>query len=121
MDVPLEILDREAARAAAESSAAHAALARGQGLDAPSPLGGFRRVSSRATYQELGELGVKAPLATPLRAWVAALTLDRVLWPDAARLAAAWRAPSITVAEPGIPMLTASPRAILGRVLAEVD
>jgi hypothetical protein len=121
MDVPLEILDREAARAAAESAAAHAELARGRSLDAPNPLAGHRRVSSRATYLELGERGHGAPLAAPLRAWVAALTLDRVLWPDAARLAAAWHAPSITVAEPGIAAFTASPRALVRRVLAEVD
>jgi hypothetical protein len=130
MDLPLEILDRDVARAAGALASGHARLARGETDDAPSPLEAHRHVSSRATWLELGELGEAtgavtprpAPvLAAPLRAWVSALTLERVLWPDAVRLAAAWRAPTINVEESGVTALTDSPRALLLRVLREPD
>ena len=119
MDIPLEILDREVARAAGESAAARARLARGDVEDAANPLAAHRRVSERATWLEVGAQG--AELAAPLQAWIYALTLDRVLWPDTVRLAVAWHAPSITVAEPGIAALTESPRALLVRLLREPD
>jgi hypothetical protein len=118
MDLPLPLLDREVARAAAASSAAQAALARGD-LDGPSPLDRMRRASSRATYLELQES--PDPLAVSLRPWVAALTLDRVLFADEVRLAAARRAPSITVEEPGIGRFVTSPRDLLLRVLADPE
>jgi len=119
MDIPLEILDREVARAAGESAAARARLARGGVEDAANPLAAHRRVSERATWLEVGAQG--GELAAPLQAWIYALTLDRVLWPDTVRLAVAWHAPSITVAEPGIAALTESPRALLVRLLREPD
>ena len=116
MDVPLEILDREVARAEGELAAAWARLARGEVAVAPTPLAAHRRGSERATWLELGDRD-----AAELRAWVHALTLERVLWPDAVRLAAAWHAPSITVAETGIVPITESPRALLLRTLREPD
>ncbi|AUX27931.1 hypothetical protein SOCEGT47_085310 [Sorangium cellulosum] len=79
------------------------------------PLDPFRRVSSRTTYLELtgqtpglgAELGIASPrppappdptgLAAPLADWVHALTLERVVWADRVRLAAAWRAASIAI------------------------
>ncbi|WP_437798081.1 hypothetical protein [Sorangium sp. So ce693] len=79
------------------------------------PLDPFRRVSSRTTYLELtdktpglgAELGLASPtspaapdptgLAAPLADWVCALTLERVIWADRVRLAAAWHAPLVTI------------------------
>ncbi len=123
MDVPLEILDRQVARAEAELEAGRARLANGDAAheagDASNPLAAHRRVSERTTWQELGSR--TESLAAPLRAWIYALTLDRVLWPDTVRLATAWHAPSITVAETGIAALTESPRALLVRMLREPD
>jgi hypothetical protein len=119
MDVPIEILDREAARAAADLAAARALLAEGDLAADPGPLAAHRRVSSRATYAELAE--AQGPLAAPLRAWVAALTLERVLWADVVRFEAAWRAPTIEVAAPRVPPFTASPRDLLARALAARD
>jgi hypothetical protein len=118
MDVPLPLLEREVARAAAASAAARAALARGD-LEGPSPLARMRDASSRATYLDLCDS--PDPLAATLRPWVAALTLDRVLYVDEVRLAAAWRAPSIIVEEPGLGRFVASPRDLLHRVLADPE
>ena len=114
MEVPLEILDREVARAAGALAEAHA---RGPLAEAPNPLEPHRRVSSRATFIELAE--ASGPLAEPLRAWVAALTLERVLWASTVRRDAAWRASSITLAEPQIVAITESPRDLLVRTLRE--
>jgi hypothetical protein len=119
MDVPLEILDREAARAEAALVSARTRLARGDVDEAESPLEGFRRVSTRAAWLDLAE--APGPLAAPLRDWVFALTLERVLWADTVRFEAAWRAPSITVAEAGIVPFTGSPRDLLVRILREGD
>ncbi|MFT3766554.1 MAG: hypothetical protein QM820_13725 [Minicystis sp.] len=119
MDVPLIILDREVARAAERAMQGRARLHRGDDLDAPSPLASQRRVSSRATWVELAES--KDPLAAPLRTWVGALTLERVLWPDQARLAAAWRAASIPIEMSGIVPFVASPRDLLRCVLGEPE
>jgi hypothetical protein len=118
MDVPLEILDREVARASADLDGARARLARGE-VDVDNPLEAHRRVSSRATLLDLAGLG--EPLAAPLRDWILSLTLERVLWPDTLRRARAWRAPSITVATTGIAALTESPREMLLRTLREAD
>jgi hypothetical protein len=114
MEVPLEILDREVALAAGALATAYA---RGPLAEAPSPLEAHRRVSSRATFVELAE--APGPLAEALRAWVAALTLERVLWASTVRREAAWRAPSITLAEPQIVAFTESPRDLLVRTLRE--
>jgi len=119
MATPLPILEDEVARAAAAATEGRARLARGEHLDAPSPLDRHRRASSRATWIELGES--TDPLAAPLRPWVAKLTLERVLWADHARLAAAWRAPSIFVEESGVTPFVASPRDLLRRVLADAE
>ncbi len=125
MVIPLEILDREVARAASALTEARIRLARApldDLADAPSPLEAHRRVSTRATFAELGEVvGPGATLAAPLRAWIHALTLDRVLWRDEVRRAAAWRAPTISVGETGIAPFTDSPRALLLRMLREPD
>ncbi|WP_437647275.1 hypothetical protein [Sorangium sp. So ce362] len=79
------------------------------------PLDPFRRVSARTTYLELtgktpglgAELGLASPaspaapdptgLAAPLADWVYLLTLERVVWADRVRLAAAWHAASLTI------------------------
>jgi hypothetical protein len=119
MDVPLEILDREVAGAESAVAAARARLAQGELEDASNPLDAFRRVSTRATWIGLGE--AQGPLAQPLRAWIFALTLERVLWADAVRFETGWRAPSITVAEAGIVAFTESPRDLLLRILREGD
>ncbi|XXX77142.1 hypothetical protein WMF30_56780 [Sorangium sp. So ce134] len=79
------------------------------------PLEPFRRASARTTYLELtgktpglgAELGLASPtpsaapdptgLAAPLADWVYTLTLERVVWADRVRLAAAWHAASLTI------------------------
>ncbi len=115
MDVPLEILDREVARAEGALTAARARRSAAPG----NPLEPHRRVSTRDTWLELAE--APGPLAAAIRPWVAALTLERVLWADAVRLDAAWRAPSITLAEPQVVAFTGSPRDLLVRTLGEAD
>lgn len=101
------------------------------------PLDPWRRVSSRTTWLELsgrtpsigaelgyvdsgsGAAGAPDPtgLAAPLAEWVHALTLERVLFVDRVRLAAAWYAPSVTVDAPE--PVRASPREALLGLLAE--
>jgi hypothetical protein len=117
MDVPLPILEREVERAATAAAHGLARLARGEDLGAPGPLARLRRPSTRETWLELGES--KDPLAAPLRAWVAELTLTRVLWADHARLAAAWHTPSIPVEQSGVSAFLGSPRELLRRLLAD--
>lgn len=138
MDVPFEILDREIARAAARGRAARASLDRGETIE-DDPLDDERRVSSRDTFLDLAPrpvpprepgqpLDLAALLPRPsdehrvaLREWVFALTLDRVLWADSARLAAARRAVAITVDRTDLGRLQLSPRELIHRVIAEPD
>jgi hypothetical protein len=108
MNVLPEVLDTEVGRAATALEAARAELVRAdEAVDAPNPLASYRRVSSRATWTELGRHA--GALAEPLRRWVQALTLERVLWPDTVRLAAAWRGVSIAVDERGAAARLAPP------------
>jgi hypothetical protein len=122
MELPPILLDREVRRAAALAREAREELARrgteGTLESAPrrSPLEEERRVSSRSTYLELGEMR-DDPLLPGLRAWVLALTLERVLYPDRVRLAAAWHEASVEVEEPERGKM--SPRALFDRVLAD--
>src|SRR5262249_36690189 len=111
MDVPLEILDREVARAAAKLREARALLGRGE---RPSnPLAEERRVSSRTTYLEIA---AGDPLRDALRAWLYALTLERVLWDDTARLEASRRDMSIRIEQTELGRLEESPRQLLLRI-----
>ena len=119
MDVPLEILDREVARAAADLERARALLARGEPAGARNPLAAHRRVSSRDTCLELAE--AKGPLAAPLLAWTSVLTLERVLWADTARLGSAWHAATIPVEGAGVVPFLGSPRDLLLRILRDAD
>ena len=137
MDIPFEILDREIARASGRSRAARASLERGEAVDYD-PLDDERRVSSRDTFLDLapkplpprepGQPIDHAALLRPsddhrvaLREWVFALTLDRVLWADSARLATASRAAAITIDRTDLGRLQLSPRELLHRVIAEPD
>ncbi|WP_437278968.1 hypothetical protein WME90_48495 [Sorangium sp. So ce375] len=99
------------------------------------PLDPLRRVSSRTTYLELtgktpglgAELGLASPtspaapdptgLAAPLADWVYTLTLERVVWADRVRLAAAWHAASLTIDLPETAQL--SPYEARLRLLAD--
>lgn len=129
MDVPLEILDREVARAAALCFSARAAQRRGDASDPENPLARDRQVSSRATYIELAPkppaagtapvLSLHDPLREALREWLYTLTLERVLWEDTARFEAALRDESILIDHADLGRLRASPRSLLQRVLAE--
>lgn len=138
MKIPLEILDQEVARAAALTRAARAALHRREASELDNPLAEARRVSSRATYLELAPpppLGPDAPPVVPgappgapppgdalregLRAWIYALTLERVLWDDTVRFEAALADESILIEQPDLGRLRGSPRALLLRVLEE--
>jgi hypothetical protein len=138
MDIPFEILDREIARASSRSRAARASLERGEAVEYD-PLDDERRVSSRDTFLDLAprpvpprEPGQPVDLAALLpkpshqhrvaiREWVFALTLDRVLWADSQRVAAARRAPAITIDRTDLGRLQLSPRDLLGRVIAEPE
>ena len=138
MDIPFEILDREIARAAGRGRAARASLERGEAAS-HDPLDDERRSSSRDTFLDLAPrpvpprepgqpLDLAALLPRPsddhrvaLREWVFALTLDRVLWADSVRLAAARRAAAITVDRTDLGRLQISPRDLLHRVIAETD
>ena len=138
MDMPFEILDREIARASGRARAARASLDRGEPVEYD-PLEDDRRVSSRDTFLDLAprptpprEPGQPVDLAAflprpsddhrvALREWVFALTLDRVLWADSARLAAARRAVSVTLDRTDLGRLQISPRDLLHRVIAEPE
>ncbi|WP_437734265.1 hypothetical protein [Sorangium sp. So ce1335] len=127
-----DVTRRGPAPAAADQDSAAAAEARAR---IENPLGPFRRVSARTTYLELtgktpslgAELGIaSAPqaaapdptgLAAPLADWVYALTLERVVWADRVRLAAAWHAPSILIDVPEPARM--SPREALLGLLAD--
>jgi len=98
MDVPLPLLDHEIERAVAESRAARLELT--DGAEPAPPLEIHRRVSSRSTWLELGELAGADPLAAAERDWVHLLTLERVLWSDRVRVATAWREPTIAMRDP---------------------
>lgn len=125
MDVPIEILGREVEAAAKAVRDARARIRRGEADDERNPLDRLRRASSKATWRELGEHAragdPRGELAIAVRAWVHALTLDRVLWADEARLAAAWRAESIQIDDSDLARTTTSPRAALARMLGEAD
>jgi hypothetical protein len=138
MDIPFEILDREIARASLLGRAARASLDRGEPIE-DDPLDDLRRASSRETFLDLAPrpipprepgqpLDLAAFLPRPsdehrvaLREWVFALTLDRVLWADSARLAAARRAVVINVDRTDLGRLEISPRDLLHRVIAEPE
>src|SRR5262245_48338226 len=104
MDVSPIVLDREIARAA--QALAKARRARGPDAELDDPLAEHRRVSTRTLYDELespsGPSAPAEPLRAALRAWVAVLTLERVLSPDSARVAAAWRAETIELDKPEV-------------------
>lgn len=137
MDIPFEILDREIARASGRSRAARASIERGEAVD-HDPLDDERRVSSRDTFldlapkplpprepgQPIDHLALLRPSddhRVALREWVFALTLDRVLWADSMRLAAARRAAAITIDRTDLGRLQLSPRELLHMVIAEPD
>ncbi|WP_437622773.1 hypothetical protein [Sorangium sp. So ce1151] len=110
-----DVTRRGPAPAGADQDGATAAEARAR---LENPLDPFRRVSARTTYLELtgttpslgAELGLasqaeaSAPdptgLAAPLADWVYTLTLERVVWADRLRLAAAWHAASLFIDVP---------------------
>lgn len=121
MDLPLHMLDREVQRAEARLRAAREPLFQRGPLaaNAKNPLEDARRVSSKATFQELTERSSGDPIAAGLRSWVYALTLERVLWNDTARIAAAWHDESIEVHEPEPAHVSA--RALLERLLDETS
>ncbi|MCK6588149.1 MAG: hypothetical protein L6Q76_11240 [Polyangiaceae bacterium] len=134
MDLPLPLLDREVERAEAQARAAREALFRegpagaNAHFDAnriaylkntQNPLENARRVSSKASFEELTERSSGDPIAAGLRAWVYALTLERVLWNDTVRLAAAWHEETVELYEPEPARLSA--RSILTRLLAETS
>jgi hypothetical protein len=120
MDLPLHLLDREVQQAEARARSARDDLLRKgpKGASAANPLEDARRVSSKATFQELTERA-SDPIAAGLRAWVYALTLDRVLWNDTARLAAAWHDEVIELHEPEAARLSA--RSLFEKLLAETS
>jgi hypothetical protein len=134
MDLPPHLIDKRIRKSALAARAAREELLRRgpEAASARNPLEGDRAVSSRATYIELGERGSTPiaasdggppalppadPLIEGIRAWVYALTLERVLWPDVVRLATAWHEASVKLDDPEPARL--SPRALLERVLAE--
>ena len=120
MDVSPTVLDKEIERAARALTLGKRALSRSRVDGRGDPLAEHRLVSSRTTFQELSESGPRAPpepLRSALRAWVAFFTLERVLWEDSMRIAAAWRAETIEIERPEA--MRISPRALLLRILGE--
>lgn len=118
MDLPLHLVDREVRKADERVREAREELRRRGPAAASSqnPLEAMRRVSSKASFEELSERA-SDPIAAGLRAWVYALTLERVLWADTVRLATAWHEEAIELHEPEAVRLSA--RALLERTLAE--
>jgi hypothetical protein len=117
MDIPLEILDADIARAHAGLVVARARLAHSP--NEPNPLT-RAAMSRRATYEALADRADRDTLlGLAVRSWVSALTLERVVWPDTLRLAAAWREPSIPVRESGKTHGPTSARDLLVAILAE--
>ncbi|MEJ7730910.1 MAG: hypothetical protein WKG00_17045 [Polyangiaceae bacterium] len=115
LDPPLPILDAEI-RAAAQAVRRARDELRLEGV-AEDPLGERRQVSSRYMFLELAD--EKDPVAPSARAWVAWLTLERVLWRDTARVGAAWHARSLRVDKLAAGEL--SPREARARVLGDPD
>ncbi len=94
--IALDLLDREIANAAT--------LARVEpSVDTPKtrPRSSAIIAASRSVHVELGEMPA-TPLGDGARAWVAALTLDRVLWPDRVRVAATRAAAEVLVTGIGV-------------------
>lgn len=120
MDVPLEVLDQavSAAHNAVEQAREERHKEGAAPADMRNPLEHERLVSRRDTWRAL-IAKPNDPIAAALADWVYALTLERVLFPDAARIAAAWHAPSIELLEPAPEKL--SPFALRLRFLAERD
>jgi len=120
MDLPFHLLDREVQKTEARFQDARRDLLRKGPAEASSqnPLEDARRVSSKATFQELSERA-SDPVAAGLRPWVYALTLERVLWVDTVRLATAWHEASVELHEPEPARL--SPRSLFERLLAETS
>jgi hypothetical protein len=140
--VPLHHVDRDLRRAVERLGRARAALARGEADAAWSPLDTHRGVSSRSSFETLappapierpGEaLGLAAheapapividdPLRVALRDWIAALTLERVLWADRVRVAAALRSTSVPIDQTDLGRILLSPHELRRRILAEPD
>ena len=97
-------LDRTVREATLRLSRARRGLAaRSSWEDEPAnPLARFRSVLAKDTYEEIA--GVPDPLLAPaIRAHVAKLTLDRVLWDDEVRIARGWSEASVQL-EDGLPL-----------------
>jgi hypothetical protein len=121
MDLPLHLVDREVEQAERRARDAREDLLR-RGPKAASsrnPLEDARRVSSKASFEELTERALTDPVAAGLRPWVYALTLERVLWKDTVRLATALHEDVIELHEPEAARL--SPRTLMERLLAETS
>src|SRR5262245_15709915 len=117
MSVDLPILDRKIESAAHALAAARREVAAGA-VAVASPLELHRRVSTRTTWLELGER-LADPLARALRDWVYVLTLERVLWSDALRVASLWRERTIVVKN--LEPARIGPREVRERLLRERD
>jgi hypothetical protein len=115
MDVPPQQLDRRIAAAARDVGRETHALRREGPAAASDPMRGHRAVSTRSLYLELAEK--PDPFRDAARAWVRELTRERVLWPDRARLAAAWHQASLEIERPE--RLRASPRDLLFLLLSD--
>ena len=106
---PLPIVDAEVRQAASTLRQARRALRRGE--PAANPLTRHRKLTARASFEELWQLGGAAEPpamllggggglglgahARELAAWVYRLTLDRVLWLDEAEATTARQAPHV--------------------------
>src|SRR5687768_1834161 len=98
MDIPAELLDGEVKDAVHRLRAARRELRAGS-IEQPNPLAPFRRVSAKTTLIDI--VGAQQdPLSVALASWIYVLTLERVLWPDSVRVAAAWNAVTVELEEP---------------------
>jgi hypothetical protein len=116
---PLETIDQHIASAAMRLERARVAVAKRTESWRDNPIGRDRAVSSREAWLTLGD--APGPIASAARAWVAKLTLDRVLWQDELRIEDALDLATIELDTVGLARERTSPRALVHRIVRERD
>jgi len=115
MDLAPHDIDQRIARAAGQWRVSARALRRSSDASRYNVLEAHRAVTTRSMWIELSERAAKDPILAAARAWVYALTLERVCWPARVLLADALHAPVIAVTDFEAAHL--SPRTAFDRVL----
>lgn len=119
MDLAPHEIDQRIARAAGHWRASARALRKAPDASRYNVLEAHRAVTTRSMWIELGERAAKDPILAAARAWVYALTVERVCWPARVRVADASHAPVIEV--PDLEASRLSPRTVFERVFTDSE